>query len=590
MDTPIATEEVSTEHTPIATVSMPEDEPSSEQQAVSSASRHLRTYRGGFHSSICDIFRDPHRRTDCCAVACCGVLSSDRSRYLLTGERPPPLWSRVLVYLIIPALFIVAMNYFAVDVVGVDGQMQKTISLPIFGTLIAYIIVIATYGFVKNQSTRKEIMTKLYEERSRARGEVVNPQEVQTLLNRHGLDITRAHCFGTCCHAYDQDYYDETGMISPDSMEEDDGFEEDFCTRLWDCLSKTFWCCGWCQCCGICALAQEEREVERLTGNEQHKIDYLTFQPYSEYYPSIASLRENQIRSPWKHLEAISDLSSKLLKNVAAVLVVLLLFALTDIDSNFTWENMIVLLLTLGQAFFIEYLVHWRWNRFDLSFDSVVKYFACGFLLTTPMAVIFEMIVSTLAGIFVLALATLVVASDSELANEFASDPKNGMKQLTVNHPGIFIFMQFVNAYFVAALVEEMVKYFGYRMVVTPDLIPRGRSSPLSTVDGSPKSAKSTGAGITVAMVSVALGFACCENLMVSLWHCLHCEEIIFLLSDLSTISSMSLCIHLLHLGLKSQHFLQGPSSLYIPCALRFKALVSVNETSRGTNDMELAG
>lgn len=74
-------------------------------------------------------------------------------------------------------------------------------------------------------------------------------------------------------------------------------------------------------------------------------------------------------------MRAISDLSSKLLKNVAVVLVVLILFALSDINSNFTWENMIVLLLTLGQAFFIEWLVHWRWNLFDLSFDSVVKYF-----------------------------------------------------------------------------------------------------------------------------------------------------------------------------------------------------------------------
>lgn len=523
----MATDEASTEHTPIATtVSMPEDELSSEQQAISSASRHLQTYRGGFHSSICDIFRDPHRRTDCCAVACCGVLSSDRSRYLLTGELPPPLWSRVLMYLIIPVLFIVAMNYFGEDVpVGDDGEMEKIISVPIFVALIAYIIIITTYGFVKNRSTRKEIMKKLYEERARERGEMVNPREVQTLLNRHALDTIRAHSIGSCCYAHDHhDLHDETGMESLDNIEEGDGFEKDFCTRLWDCLSNTFWCCGcWCQCCGCCALAQEEREVERLTGNEQHKIDYLTFQPYTEYYPAINNLRENEIRSPWKHLQAISDLSSKLLRNVAAVLGVLVLFALSDIDSNFSWENMIVLLLTLGQAFFIEYLVHWRWNLYNLSFDSVIKYFACGFLLTTPMAIVFEMVVSTVGGMLVIALAAYAVASDSELANEFVSDPKNGMKQLMVNYPGIFIFMQFINAYFVAALVEEMVKYFGYRMVVTPDLIQRGRSSPLPTnnnlgevepVDENPKSAKSNGAGITVAMVSVALGFACCENIM----------------------------------------------------------------------------
>lgn len=261
-----------------------------------------------------------------------------------------------------------------------------------------------------------------------------------------------------------------------------------------------------------------------MTGHVQHKIDYLTFQPYSEYYPSINYLRDNQIRNPWKHLSSISDLSGALLKNVAAVLVVLVIFALSKIDSNFTWENMIVLFLTFGQAFFIEWLVHWMWNLFDLSFDAVVKYFACGFLLITPLAVIFEMVVSTLSSIIVLVLATLVIASDSVLADELASDPKKGIQQLMVNHPGLFILIQFINAYFVAALVEETVKYFGYRMVVTPDLIPRGTSMTTSAnsnhleegedVNGNPKTSKSIGSGITVAMVSVALGFACCENLI----------------------------------------------------------------------------
>ena len=131
---------------------------------------------------------------------------------------------------------------------------------------------------------------------------------------------------------------------------------------------------------------------------------------------------------------------------------------------------------------------------------------------------------STLSSIIVLVAATFVIAADSELANELATDPETGMKHLMVNHPGLFIFIQFVNAYCVAALVEEMVKCFGYRMVVTPDLIQGGSHATTNTnnsdggaaeaSDENPKSLKSTGAGITVAMVSVALGFACCENLI----------------------------------------------------------------------------
>ncbi|KAL7547802.1 hypothetical protein ACHAWF_011073 [Thalassiosira exigua] len=493
--------------------------------------RHHRRYRGGFTTSICDIFRDPHRRTDCCAVACCGVLSSDRSRYLLTGERPPPLWCRVLLYLLVPALLIAAMNYFSVEVPAdssggnpddgedKEGGAVKVISPGLFWAFVLYVIGLITYGFMKNQATRRDILTKLYEERARERGEEVDPAQLQLFLSRQNLDTVRAHCCWSFCYRHDYEFFDETaGMVIRDGPEDEEEPEEDFCTRLWACLAGTFWCCGcWCQCCGCCALAQEEREVNRLTGNEEQTIDYLTFQPYSEYYPSIESLRESRDSSPWKHYKAISDLSSNLLKNVAAVLVILILFALSDINSNFTWENMIVLLLTLGQAFFIEWLVHWRWNLFDLSFDSVIKYFACGFLLTTPMAVIFEMIVSTLGSVLMFVLATIIIASDSQLANDLASDPKKGMEEIFVNFPALFVFMEFVNAFLVAALVEEMVKYFGYRMVVTPDLLPKGRYTPTtgnSTGSTSESRVKSTGSGVTVAMVSVALGFACCENLM----------------------------------------------------------------------------
>lgn len=386
-------------------------------------------------------------------------------------------------------------------------------------------------------------MTKLYEEWLRETGRELNQQQLQAFLRRHYLDIARAHRSYSFCYAHDNDFYHEIDVWTSPSLEgedNDDHPDEDCCTQFWNFLSKMFWCCGcWCQCCGACAIAQEEREVNRLTRYEQQEIDYITFQPYSEYFPSIQYLRENQIKSPLKHLQATSELSRKILTNVAGVLTVLILFALSDIDSNFTWENLIILLLTLGQAFFIEYLVHWRWNRFNLSFDSVAKYFgetgssytqsyfiklysciltfvgcvdvceACGFFLATPLAIMFESLVSTVSSIAVVIIASVVLASDTALADEMSSDSKAAAKDLLLNYTGLFVFIQFLNAFCVAALVEEMVKYFSYRMVVTPDLNPRCRSATLliSASDGETdhvdeplKSRNSTGAGITVAV------------------------------------------------------------------------------------------
>eukprot|EP00984_Skeletonema_dohrnii_P005308 scaffold1864_cov81-Skeletonema_dohrnii-CCMP3373.AAC.1 len=201
----------------------------------SPALANRREFRGGFSSSICDIFRDPSRRTDCCSIACCGVLSSDRNRYLLFGELPPPLWKRLLMYLIIPALFIASLNYFAVEVTipasssygnndqqGDNGDTTtiKVAPLPLRLTFYAYLIFLGIRGRIEKRKTRTEIMTKLYRERAEARGEaVVDPNQVTRYLHQHRLDVIRAHSSYSCCYARD--------LPLDDNNEFEDAVEED---------------------------------------------------------------------------------------------------------------------------------------------------------------------------------------------------------------------------------------------------------------------------------------------------------------------------------------------------------------------------
>lgn len=126
---------------------------------------------------------------------------------------------------------------------------------------------------------------------------------------------------------------------------------------------------------------------------------------------------------------------------------------------------------------------------------------------------VFELVVSTVASLFTFAFGLIAVSSDNNLLDQFDDNPKEAAKEVMLNYPAIFVLYNFLNAFAVAALVEEMVKYFSYRMVVTPDLLPGSRV--VQPEGGSPaESMVSNGAGITVAMVSTALGFACCENLM----------------------------------------------------------------------------
>ena len=99
----------------------------------------------------------------------------------------------------------------------------------------------------------------------------------------------------------------------------------------------------------------------------------------------------------------------------------------------------------------------------------------------------------------------------------------------------LLVVVALLNAFAVAAMVEEITKYFGFWMVEHPDLALAGtgnssenaadtETAPLipsdtndvspSPTTSEPRTFKSVGAGITVAMVTTAMGFACCENFM----------------------------------------------------------------------------
>ena len=155
------------------------------------------------------------------------------------------------------------------------------------------------------------------------------------------------------------------------------------------------------------------------------------------------------------------------------------------------------------------YLVHWRWHKFDLSLDAVIKYFAYGFLLTTGISLLFEMLISFFLSIFVFIL-TLVSLANSDISKP--DDLNAYIASFAKTHQWIFILYFFGNAFIVAALVEETAKYFAFWSMEHPDLAeistpPDRRAAVLQ------RNRESYGFAITVAMVAAATGFACCEDL-----------------------------------------------------------------------------
>jgi hypothetical protein len=95
------------------------------------------------------------------------------------------------------------------------------------------------------------------------------------------------------------------------------------------------------------------------------------------------------------------------------------------------------------------------------------------------------------------------------------------------DHPIVFTLYLMVTSFILAAMVEEICKYFGFRMVDHPDFLTRdqveeamryqeddGIQAVVSSFPDQNRTFKSRGAAITVSMVAVGIGFACCENLV----------------------------------------------------------------------------
>jgi len=477
-------------------------------------------YRGGFSTSICSLFSDPSRRNDCCALALCGILSTDRTRYLLNQETPSWLW-RISCHIVLPfGLWFVdravvkSMNAKQIEdsCNEVFEDKEKVHETEVYYLWVAHVALLLALGVtllvifirsrIKRSKLRAELMTRVFENFSQTENAVEGTSRMAARS-----EMVMANRPFECCYSAP----DKTVCAQPFVEAEMDNENKDLCGLLWRALAACCCasCCGcWCQCCGMCAAGQEEREMNALVPKEKLLMDYVTFEPFAAYFPSLEHIRQTQEGDFLVHCRSLSVLSSNILKGGAVVFACMLIFSLTDIDANFTLKNMLVLIATLLQAVVVLYLVHWRWNRFDLSLDAVIKYFASGFIFGTSIAVVVELLIGLVINIFIFVVflyATIFELSFSEKQIEdWSNDPLLAFKELLQETTWIFVLYTFLNAFVIAAVTEELCKYFSFWMVEHPDLMPRSHPG---------KSLNSTGTGITIAMVTAAVGFACCENI-----------------------------------------------------------------------------
>ena len=327
-------------------------------------------------------------------------------------------------------------------------------------------------------------------------------------------------------------------------------------------------CCGvlcscWCQLFSICSLAQEARETRLLLPPSMQRIDLITHQPFSDYAKDVNNVRrrfmERANRTWMQHFAALSLLSRYLLLGFVLIAGFVTMTMLLHPMNGFGQGDAIILIATFSQSLVVLFIVFGIFHRSDLSFDAVVKFFSVGFCVCVVTGFVIE-------GFLVVAIQWILYISYYPPHWIWGDDYD---AWLAANDRILKTSAELVFAYIVAALVEELCKYYGFRFLEHPDLVfitgldrtakqtmnsgglhaykfdsqlvsefsrsqdsdsldSRGRKKMSSKrrskmlrpsddnddVEPELRTLQQQGAAITTGMISVAVGLACAENFL----------------------------------------------------------------------------
>jgi len=616
----------------------------------------------GFSTSISDLFSNSEMEAvDCCAVTCCGVLQNDRDRYLLTGVTPPTPCKRVVMHLLLPFSIFVCAGMAALHIR--DTVTNQMVSTGLVLMLAVYLGVQCAKGRAKRIGIRKDLLYAKYTRRQVMDGTTstgdhplggttfVDQQYPHVRPDRRDDDQGETYyaylqgqsrrdlgCAHPCCLV---GCYAEDRPRRPPPEEIQSMMDENLTRCLFETGCPT--CCGvHCQLCGLCAIAQEARELETnsvVVPRNYRRIDYITMEHVSHYYPAIyrhkhelaqlqngndtenedtaaapSSSRRKRRQQPTLLGHPLSQLSHQLVRSLLWFAVAMLVWCLVGpyywrhamgqrgTPHMFHFGNVVLLVLAFAQA--VAFLLLWRYilNRNNtkssasasqiLSVDALIKYFGAGFFLSASLALFWELVAALVVNTFLtlsLAAAGVDVMDNPETTMTATGGSSHHHRMLLghrrlfglataqqqplwdfqsvtgrpdyaqvfgFDHPVCYTLYIFVATFVVAAFIEELCKYFGYRMVEHPDFysqqeveeaitsttvlhhpdeedededeeeeavtnnddVENATTHPQNTLatDYSQQcpSVQARGSAISLAMVTVAIGFACCENLM----------------------------------------------------------------------------
>ena len=495
-------------------------------------------YRG-FSTSFSHSFVDPNEgKGDTCALACCGLLQMERNKFLVDGQAPSSFAGRFTVLLVVPSIIFSAAWYVLLH--KPEYQQNGGVIGTIFLWLLVTLFFLHVFKTLQERvKLRRQVLRRKYAQQQNNLGRVdelkdkSDQSEGAYLMGQTVADLYYAHA--PCgCYRGDIDY-EEQETPAP----------KDMCDFLW----QFFMCCccekigdTYVQCCGVCAIAQETRDISMMFPPHRRAMDYVTMQPVLEYYSHILELRNNKNSNVFMHATTLSDLSLQILWTFTLGFVTIVVFCLV-FGVWMKHLGMVAALFVVANTFL--WVPHWRYTKMILSADAVIKGFASGFYIASTMAFPFVAIIYLISEGAMYLSVTLLNDDDGYFAyyTEFANSDDSIFFTPWKTVSGAVFSKMYPISYlsylffqcFAIAFVEELVKYLTYRMVSDhPDFWTRTdlekvlhetrrdnqeaivdlESLPRIHVHSHVRSLQSRCLGVVVTIISVSLGFACCENLI----------------------------------------------------------------------------
>lgn len=294
----------------------------------------------GLSSSITHIFTSSaNARIDCCALSCCGILQSDYNRYIILGKKAPTFKYRCLHHVLVPLIIFCTAGFCSVRIRNIFVAEVVCTALLFF--CFAWIILGCWRSTMKRSVARQELLRKV---KGVSTGRVVESMDdEEELLGQSSFEM---RCVHRSCGCYPNDLPNEQDGWSQEQRSlQDKDDSTNFLSKLSRCFTNLFFgiCCKYhWQFFGICALAQEGREIDSLVPREKRQLDYITFQSYMAYYNPIRILRREQNGWLIHHYQALSKLSRMILKTFGFVMFLLVCVVVGFQPKNFHFGNLFV--------------------------------------------------------------------------------------------------------------------------------------------------------------------------------------------------------------------------------------------------------